>query len=98
LHVRDNPTPMTYLKTIFRDVEEQVFRPIHWSKIFGECLNLRIASLEHPLASTDRSIRELAAITLELMGYDGDLAGLKICDKCAEQVSLAIQEQQERAS
>ena len=98
MHTRDNPTPMAYLKTIFRDVEEQVFRPVHWSKIFGECLNQRIASLEHPLAPTDRSIRELAAISLELMGYAGDLTGLKICDKCAEQVALAIQEQQERAS
>lgn len=98
MHTRDNPTPMTYLKTIFRDVEEQVFRPVHWSKIFGECLNQRIASLEHPMALTDRSIHELAAITLELMGYTGDLSGLKICDKCAEQVALAMQEQQERAS
>ena len=98
LHTRDNPTPLIYLKTIFRDVEEQVFRPVHWSKIFGECLNQRIGCLEHPLAATDRTIRELSAIALELMGYPGDLTGLKICDKCAEQVTLAMQEQQERAS
>ncbi|HEU5375528.1 MAG TPA: AAA family ATPase [Ktedonobacteraceae bacterium] len=98
LHTRDNPTPMTYLKTIFRDVEEQVFRPVHWSKIFGEILNQRLASLEHPLASTDRSVREIGAIALELMGYTGDLTGMKICEKCSEQLTLAMQEQQERAS
>jgi cellulose biosynthesis protein BcsQ len=95
MHTRDNPTPLIYLKTIFRDAEEQVFRPVHWSKIFGECLNLRIGSLEHPSATTDRTVRELCAIALELMGYQGELAGLKFCDKCAEQVTLATQEQEE---
>ncbi len=98
LHTRDNPTPLIYLKTLFRDVGEQVFRPVHWSKIFGECLNQRIGSLEHPLAQSDRTVRELCAISLEFMGYPGDLTGLKICEKCAEQVTLAMQEQQERAS
>jgi hypothetical protein len=96
LHVKDNPIPMVYLKAMYRDAEERVFRPVHWSKIFGECLNQHIGSLDHPSASTDRAVRELCAITLELIGYEGELAGLKLCEKCAEQVTLAMQEQEER--
>lgn len=98
LHTKDNPTPLTYLKAIYRDAEERVFRPVHWSKIFGECLNRHIGSMEHPSAHTDRAVRELCAIALELMGYEGDLTGLKFCEKCSEQVVLAMQEREERAS
>lgn len=86
LHVKDNPTPLVYLKTLYREVSEPVYRPVHWSKIFDDCLNLHIGSLEHPAASTDRAIRELAAIALELIGYEGDLTGLRLCEKCSEQV------------
>lgn len=98
LHQANSLTPLTYLKTIFRDCPEQVFRPVHYSKIFGETLNLRISSLEHPLAATDRAVREMAAIALEILGYPGDLSGLKICSICAEQLQLAMKEQEERAS
>lgn len=98
LHTKDNPTPMVYLKTLFRDAEERVYRPTHWSKVFGECLNLHIGSLEHPTATTDRAIREMCAIALEFIGYEGELAGLKICEKCREQVNLAMREQEERIS
>ncbi len=98
LHVKDNPTPMVYLKTLYRDAPEEVYRTVHWSKIFGECLNHRIGSLEHPAAATDRTVRELCAIALQLMGYRGELTGLKFCDKCSEQVTLAAKEQEERVS
>lgn len=98
LHTKDNPTPLTYLKTIYRDADERVFRPVHWSKIFGECLNQHIGSLEHSSALTDRAVRELCAIALELMGYQGDLAGLRFCEKCSEQVTLAMKEREERVS
>lgn len=98
LHTKDNPTPLIYLKAIFRDAEETVYRPVHWSKVFGECLNQHIGALEHPSFGTDRAIRELCAISLEILGYEGELTGLRICDKCAEQVALAMQEQEERAS
>jgi cellulose biosynthesis protein BcsQ len=98
LHTKDNPTPMVYLKTLFRDTEERIYRPTHWSKIFGECLNLHIGSLEHPTAANDRAIREMCAIALEFIGYEGEMAGLKICEKCSEQVNLAMQEQEERVS
>jgi cellulose biosynthesis protein BcsQ len=97
LHTKDNPTPLVYLKAMYRDAEEQVFRPVHWSKIFGECLNQHIGSLDHPAASTDRAVRELCAITLELIGYPGELTGLKFCEKCKEMVTLAMQEQEEQA-
>lgn len=98
LHTKDNPTPMVYLKVLFRDAEERIYRPTHWSKTFGECLNLHIGSLEHPTAANDRAIREMCAIALEFIGYEGELAGLKICEKCSEQVTLAMQEQEERVS
>jgi cellulose biosynthesis protein BcsQ len=98
LHQANSATPLVYLKTIFRDCEEQVFRPVHFSKLFGETLNLRISSLEHPLAATDRAVRELAAISLEILGYPGDLSGLKICNLCAEQLAQAMKEQEEAAS
>ena len=97
LHTKDNPTPMAYLKTLYRDAEERVFQPVHWSKIFGECLNQHIGSLEHPSAGTDRAVKELAAITLELVGYAGELEKLKFCDKCTEQLTRAMAEQEERA-
>ena len=98
LHMKDNPTPLTYLKAIYRDAEEQVFRPVHYSKIFGECLNQHIGALDHPSAMTDRAVRELCAITLELVGYQGELIGLKFCDKCKEALEQAMQEQQEPVS
>jgi cellulose biosynthesis protein BcsQ len=98
LHVKDNPTPLEYLKALYRDAEERVFRPTHWSKIFGECLNLHIGSLEHPSSSTDRAVKEICAIALELIGYPGELGGLKFCEKCKEKVIEAMQEQEERAS
>jgi cellulose biosynthesis protein BcsQ len=98
LHTKDNPTPLAYLKAIYRDAEEQVFRPVHWSKIFGECLNQHIGTLDHPSVSTDRAVKELCAITLELMGYEGELVGLKFCDKCKGALEQAMQEQQEPVS
>jgi cellulose biosynthesis protein BcsQ len=97
LHTKDNPTPMVYLKAIYRDAPEHVFQPVHWSKIFGECLNQHIGSLDHPSATTDRAVRELCTISLEIIGYQGELAGLKFCDKCTEALNQAMQEQQERA-
>ena len=97
LHTKDNPTPLMYLKTIYRDAEERVFQPVHWSKIFGECLNQHIGSLEHPSAGTDRAVKELASITLELVGYAGELEKLKFCEKCTDQLNQAIAEQEERA-
>jgi hypothetical protein len=81
LHTKDNPTPLVYLKAMYRDAGERVFRPVHWSKIFGACLNQHIGSLDHPAATTDRAVRELCAISLELIGYEGVLAGLKFCEK-----------------
>ena len=96
LHVKDNPTPMVYLKTLYRDVEERVFQPVHWSKIFGECLNQHIGTLDHPSVGTDRAVKELCAITLELIGYQGELVGLKFCDKCTEQLNQAMAEQEAR--
>lgn len=98
LHTKDNPTPLAYLKTIYRDAEEKVFRPVHWSKIFGECLNQHIGALEHQSATTDRAVRELCAIALEIVGYEGDLINLKFCDKCSQALQLAIKEQEERVS
>ena len=98
LHTKDNPTPLVYLKAMYRDAEEQVFRPVHWSKIFGECLNQHIGALDHPSATTDRAVRELCAIALELIGYGGELIGLKLCDKCKEALEQAMQEQQEPVS
>ena len=95
LHTKDNPTPLVYLKAIYRDAEERVFRPVHWSKIFGECLNQHIGTLDHPSASTDRAVRELCAITLEIMGYQGELLGLKGCDKCRDALEQAMPEQRE---
>lgn len=95
LHTKDNPTPLVYLKTIYRDAEERVFRPVHWSKIFGECLNLHIGALDHPAAATDRTVRELCAIALEIIGYKGDLIGLRFCEKCRETLLLAMKEQEE---
>lgn len=97
LHVKDHLTPLTYLKAVYQHAEEHVFRPIHWSKIFSECLNLRIGSLEHPSSGTDRAVREMAAIALEIMGYEGELAGLKICEKCAEQAASS-EDEEEQAS
>jgi cellulose biosynthesis protein BcsQ len=97
LHTKDNPTPLAYLKAMYRDAEEHVYRPVHWSKIFGECLNQHIGALDHPSAATDRTVRELCAIALEIMGYEGDLAGLKFCDKCTEKLEEAMQEQEEQA-
>jgi cellulose biosynthesis protein BcsQ len=94
LHTPNNPTPLVYLKVLYRDAEEEVYQPVHWSKVFGECLNQHIASLEHPSASSDRAIRELCAITLQLMGYKGELTGLRFCDKCTEALNQAMQEQQ----
>lgn len=96
IHTKNNPTPLTYLKTMYRDAEEIVFRPVHWSKIFGECLNQRIGTLEHPAVQSDRSVRELCAITMDLIGFEGDLAGLKFCEICGEQFNLAMQEREER--
>ena len=96
LHTKDNPTPLIYLKAMYRDAEERVFRPVHWSKIFGECLNQHIGSLDHHSASTDRAVRELCAITLELVGYEGELTGLKFCEKCKETLLTATQEQEAR--
>jgi hypothetical protein len=98
LHTKDNPTPLVYLKAMYRDAGERVFRPVHWSKIFGACLNQHIGSLDHPAATTDRAVRELCAISLELIGYEGELAGLKFCEKCKETLGLAMQEQEERVS
>lgn len=98
LHQANSATPLAYLKTIFRDCPEQVYRPVHYSKLFGETLNLRISSLEHPLAASDRAVREMAAIALEILGYTGDLSGLKLCSHCAEQLQLAMKEQEEQAS
>lgn len=98
LHTKDNPTPLVYLKAMYRDAEERVFRPVHWSKIFGECLNQHIGSLDHHGASTDRAVRELCSIALELIDYEGELAGLKFCEKCKETLMLAMKEQEERAS
>lgn len=95
LHTQNNPTPMIYLKSIYRDAEEKVYRPVHWSKIFGECLNQHIGSLDHPAFTTDRAVRELCAIVLELIGYEGEITGLKFCDKCTESVSQAMKEQEE---
>lgn len=91
LHVKDNPTPMIYLQALYRDAQERVFRPVHWSKIFGECLNQHIGALDHPSAGTDRAVKELCAITLELIGYEGELAGLKFCEKCADAVNKAME-------
>jgi cellulose biosynthesis protein BcsQ len=94
LHTKDNPTPLIYLKSIYQNADEVVFRPVHWSKIFGECLNLHIGSLEHPSASTDRAVRELCAITLDLIGYEGELLGIRSCEKCSAAHDEARQEQE----
>lgn len=96
LHVKDNPTPMVYLQAIYRDAEEHVFQPVHWSKIFGECLNLHLGTFDHPSAATDRAVKELCAIVLELIGYEGELAGLKFCEKCTDALNRAMQEQEAR--
>lgn len=96
LHTKDNPTPLAYLKAIYRDAEEHVYRPVHWSKIFGECLNQHIGTLDHPAAGTDRTVRELGAIALEIIGYEGDLMGLRFCDKCKDTLELAMKEQEEQ--
>lgn len=95
LHVKDNPTPLVYLQAIYRDAEERVFQTVHWSKIFGEALNQHIGSLDHPSAYTDRAVREICSISLELIGYQGELKGLKFCDKCTETLTRAMQEQQQ---
>jgi cellulose biosynthesis protein BcsQ len=96
LHTKDDSTPLAYLKTLYRDAQEKVFQPVHWSKIFGQCLNQHIGCLDHPQAHTDRAVRELCAIALELIGYEGDLVGLKFCDKCTREFREAMQEGEER--
>lgn len=98
LHTKDNLIPKTYLTAMYRDAEEHVFRPVHWSKIFGECLNQHIGALDHPSAATDRTVRELCAIALEIAGYEGDLIGLKFCEKCKEALQDAMKEQEEVVS
>lgn len=97
LHTKDDSTPLAYLKTLYRDAQERVFQPVHWSKIFGQCLNQHIGCLDHPQAHTDRAVRELCAIALELIGYEGDLTGLKFCEKCTREFREAMREREERA-
>jgi cellulose biosynthesis protein BcsQ len=96
LHVQNNSTPRAYLTAIYRDAQERVYRPVHWSRVFGECLNQHIGGLEHPSASTDRAIREICAIALEIIGYPGDIAGLRFCEKCLGALQDAEQERQEQ--
>ncbi len=91
IHVKGSEAPLTYLTAIYRKATEPVYQPVHWSKIYGECLNRHEGSLEHPTGQTDRAVKEVCSILLQIIGYEGELSGLKFCEKCVDAFNKAQQ-------
>lgn len=87
LHKPGNSLPMDFLESIWRHFPHLARRPIHHDDTIPVSQALRKVALE--LNRDSRAVRELCAISLELAGYEGYMAGVSICDICDAAVERA---------
>ena len=87
LHKPGNPLPMDFLESIWRHFPHLARRPIHHDDTIPVSQALRKVALE--LNRDSRAVRELCAVSLELAGYSGYMAGVSICEICDAAVERA---------
>jgi chromosome partitioning protein len=87
LHKAGNQVPMDFLESIWKHFPQHARRPIHHDDTIPVSQAYRKVALE--LNRDSRAVRELCALSLELAGYEGYMAGVSICDMCDAAVARA---------
>lgn len=87
LHKPGNPVPMDFLESVWKHFPQLARRPIHHDDTIPVAQAYHKVALE--MNRDSRASRELCALALELVGYEGDMAGVTICDICTEAVARA---------
>jgi len=87
LHKAGNQLPMDFLESIWKYFPLQARRPIHHDDTIPASQAYRKVALE--LNRDSRAVRELCALSLELAGYEGTMAGVAICEICDAAVERA---------
>jgi len=87
LHKPGNPVPMDFLESIWKHFPLLARRPIHHDDAIPVSQAYHKVALE--VNRDSRATRELCALALELIGYEGDMAGVPICDICDAAVERA---------
>jgi chromosome partitioning protein len=92
LHKAGNPIPMDFLESVWRHFPNLARRPIHHDDTIPVAQAYQQVALE--LNRDSRAARELCALALELAGYEGDMAGVTICEICDAAVARAQEAEQ----
>ena len=96
LHKSGSTVAMDFLESVWRHFPTLARRPIHHDDTIPDSQAYHKVALE--MNRDSRATRELCALALELIGYQGDMAGVPICEICsaavlrAQETSTAIRE------
>jgi cellulose biosynthesis protein BcsQ len=89
LHQPGDTVTLDFLESVFRHFPEYARPAIHHDLNLKNAWAYGLTALEYNRDS--RGIRELCALALELIGYEGDMAGVSSCDICDAAVARALE-------
>src|SRR5258708_2479398 len=93
LHQPGDTLTMDFLESVFRYFPEYTSRPVHHDLTIKNAWAYGQAALEYNRDS--RGVRELCSLALELVGYEGDMAGAPLCEICNAAAARAQKEESE---
>lgn len=88
LHQPGDTITTDFLESVFRHFPEYARPPIHHDLTLKNAWAYHQTPLEYNRDS--RGIRELCALALELVGYEGDMAGVPACEICENTVARSL--------
>lgn len=93
LHQLGDTQAMDFLESVWRNFPTLARRPIHYDQNIKNAWGYQQAALEYVRDGNgdSRGMRELCSLALELVGYEGNMAGVALCDICQAAVARSME-------